>query len=361
MYAVLGIDPGASPEEVRRAYKKIAVRDHPDKSRGDKAAEARFMEATEAYETLRDPEKRRAYDLNRSFRTRSRFGDTSFNLDAESVLRDMFNQVRRGAGRRSAQDVRGSGFAGRRASEDIEEELSITLEEAASGCTKELVSKTALRRACQVCRGSGCSPGTDFQDCGSCGGTGQTLDFRLGPQEKVRECPTCSGSGLRPAHPCSNCRGSGDSKFRRCVKVKVPAGIDGGQKLRLAGLGSPGDGGPPGDLYVTVNVEPHDRFHRKGSDLYLDHSVPLTVFLRGGTVSVPTLDGPPVRMEVPAGASPGKTIVTSKGAGIRAAGEDRRGDLHVLIQVELPQVLSARGNKLLEELAEELERTTPKT
>ena len=373
-YDVLGVPRGADQETVRKAYRKVALESHPDRNPGDKRAEERFKEATTAFSVLNDPDKKQVYDLNLGFGRgqSSRFRDTQFHWSPQDIFEDILGAVRGGTRRPGgAVPNNGAEAPGFRhewhddeipeaePGDDIEENLVIALEEAAAGCLKDVASKSKVRTMCTACQGSGCRPGTLPSSCGSCSGSGRDMDWRPGPQRKVRKCPACHGFGSRPVHRCPECDGKRRIRVSRNVKVRVPAGIDTGQKLRLAGMGSPGNGGPPGDLYVTVHVAQHDRFHRKGADLYVDHAVPLHVAIRGGQAMVPTLDGPPVAVQVPPGVSPGKTVLTVQGAGMRSAGSSSRGGLHILIQVNLPRIMTVRGERLLEELVEEVERTNP--
>lgn len=364
-YDVLGVPHDADQKTVRKAYKKIALESHPDRNPGSQEAEARFKEATEAFTTLNNPDKKQVYDLNLGFaRERGpRFRDTSFNWDPQDIFEDILGSVRRRERRHggpvpsygSEQRDQYDGIPEAEPGEDVEENLTITLEEAAAGCLKDVVSKSRVKAVCPGCSGSGCKQGTGSTPCGSCAGSGQRVNWQSS-SGSMRKCPACRGYGSRPAIPCPSCDGQRRVRADRSVKVRVPAGIDTGQKLRLAGMGSPGNGGPPGDLYVTVRVAQHERFHRKGSDLYVDHTVPLYVAVKGGDTSVSTLDGSSVTVQIPSGISPGKTVVTMKGAGIRGAGADRRGDLHVLIQVELPKTMTARAERLLSEFTDEVER-----
>jgi len=361
LYEILGVPMDAGTDAIKKAYRKLAQQLHPDKNPDDKQAEERFIEVTNAYSTLSDPEKRRLYDLKS--RARSFPGGRPFMHN----IVDIFDSLRRSvqyeqdAGRRRQpqrpkeqtwMDDNVRVIPG----EDVETEISITLEEVASGCVKEVMSNSRVKTMCVDCKGTRCAEGSRSIPCGACSGSGKVLDFKIGIGEKIRKCPACDGHGLTPLSPCPSCHGTGRVHTGRQVKVRVPVGIEDGQKLRLAGAGTPGDGGAPGDLYVTIRVAKHDRFRRDGSDLYMDHVVPLAIALRGGTVAVPTLIGPSVSVDIPEKIRPGRTVVTVDGGGLSSAMIKRRGDLHVTIQVELPRIVTARGQKLLDELLDELSK-----
>lgn len=361
LYEVLGVPVDADADAIKKAYRKLAQQLHPDRNPGDKQAEAKFIEATKAYDTLSDPGKRQVYDLNSGIGAMPSAGGP-FRYNVEDIFDSLRRSVQYGQDtrrRRQTQKPRVEQTwvdddAHESPGEDIETEVFVTLEDVASGCVKEVTSSSRVKTTCQDCGGTRCAKGSRTVPCGACSGNGKVLDFRVGIGEKVRRCPACSGHGWTPLSPCPSCHGTGRVHTKRQVKVRIPVGIEDGQKLRLAGAGTPGDGGSPGDLYVTVKVAKHDRFRREGSDLYMDHVVPLAVALRGGTVTVPALTGPPVSVDIPEKVRPGKTVVTAVGGGLASAMTKRRGDLHVTVQVEFPRVVTARGQKLLDELLDEL-------
>lgn len=365
LYEVLGVPADADADAIKKAYRKLAQQFHPDKNQGNKDAEAKFIEATQAYEVLGDPKKKQEYDLNAVVgQGRPVHGPDPFRYSVEDLFRDI--RYNHGSGRRRPRerpqteqtwldDNPPHGAPG----EDIESEVFVTLEEVASGCVKEVASNSKVKVVCTECSGTRCAKGSRNVPCGSCSGSGKILDFRIGVGDRIRRCPACHGHGSAPLVACPKCRGTGRVHSTRKVKVRIPVGIEDGQKLRLAGMGTPGDGGAPGDLYVTIKTVAHDRFRRKGADLYVEHAVPLSVALRGGTVMVPTLGGQHVSVEVPEKAQPGKTIVTVPGGGLASAMTQRRGDLYVTVQVEFPRVVTARGQKLLDELLDELGKTGP--
>jgi len=368
LYEVLGVPSDADADAIKKAYRKVVLESHPDKNQGDKGAEARFIEATKAYEVLIDPQRREMYDLE-SLRPRTSWGKRTYDPKQAYSPEDLDDFLRHvgfpGPGRRRQRErpktehtwVDDDGPAGT-PGEDVETEVSVTLEEVASGCVKEISSASKVKVLCQECRGTRCAKGSRTIPCGSCSGSGKVLDFRIGIGERVRKCPACFGSGSAPLVACPACRGAGRVASERQVKVRIPVGIEDGQRLRLAGMGSSGDGRAPGDLYVTVRVAQHDRFAREGADLYTEHVIPLSVALRGGTVSVPTLDGSRVNIDIEGGVQAGKTVVTVPGAGLVGAMTKRRGDLHVAVSVDLPRIRTARGQKLLDELLDELKKNS---
>ena len=367
-YDTLGISQNAGKEEIRTAYRKLARQHHPDRNPGNDGAEDKFKKATAAYEVLSDDGKKAIYDL--SLRPDNSFRGNPFNMGViddfiEEVVRQgldpsVFRRSRYGrrAGpvpsaapretyRREVQRPEEDG-------EDIEVELTITLEEAVGGCVKGVQSKTRTKVSCYICSGNGCRPGTRSAPCSSCGGRGYRPNFSMTASIHDTECLVCNGKGHVPLKACPKCDGTGGLRTDREVKVRIPVGIDEGQKLRLAGQGEPGVGRPPGDLFVTVKVAPHDVFLRKGEDLYAEHAVSLDVALNGGVIQVPTLGGPPLTVDVPLGMEPGRTVIPVRGAGIPSRMRRDRGDLYVTLQVSLPKIKTPRAAQLLHELLHEL-------
>ena len=379
-YETLGIPPGSDIEAVKTAWRGLAKKHHPDRNPGDQSAKKRFIAVKEAYDVLGDDQKKAAYDLNLSLGG----GQGPFNpFDSpfrtgvaagiyEELFRDFVgaggpfanHRRRRQPSARSGPvpNAPDAGPSRRRAEpeedgKDVDVRVDVTLEEASSGCLKPIVSMSGEKRPCVPCRGSGCRPGTRSAPCASCSGRGVRPDFNLSRPVEDRACPACRGRGHHPLRPCPVCRGDGNVRSEREIKMRIPAGIEDGQKLRLAGQGEPGVGRPPGDLFVTVKVVQHELFLRKGQDLYIEHRIPLTVALRGGPVDVPTLGGPPFPMAVPAGGvESGKTVVAVRGAGLTSPSRKMRGDMYVTVHVDVPKVRTARAAKLLEELAKELEK-----
>lgn len=347
-YEVLGVARDASESELKKAYRKLAAQLHPDKNPGDPNAEERFKEASEAFEVLKDPQKRQIYDryghaglssggYSPGFRTVEEifgsFGD---------IFGDIFGHGF-GAGRRRDGPMRGA---------DLRVGARLTLAEAAFGTQKEI--RLQYPSPCEACRGTGAEGGA-LEACVTCGGQGQ-VGVQRGAFFMSTTCPTCRGQGRRAKSPCASCRGTGEVEVERTVKVNVPPGIDDGQSLRLAGQGQPGRmGGPPGNLFVTVQVEPDERFVREGNDLVHEVRVPFTTCCLGGEVEVPTLDGSTAKLAVAPGTQAG-TILTLPGLGVPRLDGRGRGDLHCQVQIEVPRELSAKARKILVELRESLEK-----
>ena len=326
-YATLGVSREASAKEVTKAYRKLARNLHPDANPGDAVAEARFKEVSAAYGVVGDEDKRREYDEVRARGPVGGFGgaggfDPSGGMGGQFDLGDLFGGLfGQGGGR--------GGHASRRGA-DLETRLTLSFEEAVHGVTTTI--SLASDASCQTCSGSGARPGTNPRTCDACGGRGVQAENQ-GPFSFSRPCGTCGGSGRQIDDPCSTCGGTGAERRAREVKVRIPAGVEDDQRIRLKGRGAPGRGGPEGDLYIVVAVDPHPLFGRVGRDLTL--SVPITfpeaVF--GEEVAVPTLQDGQVTLRIPAGTRSGMTFRV-KGRGI--AGRSGRGDLLVTVDVVVP-------------------------
>jgi molecular chaperone DnaJ len=342
-YEVLAVAKDASPDDIRKAYRQAALKNHPDRNPGDAEAEARFKEATEAYQVLSDEEKRPRYD---------RFGHAGVegvadgNGDIFTHFQDIFSEFFGGQRRRSGP-ARGA---------DIRVQQRLTLKDAMVGCKREVTLRTPV--ACDECSGTGAKAGTKRKQCGTCGGVGQVSTSR-GFVMFTQTCPECAGEGSVVKTPCSACKGAGAVEKQRKVNVSFPAGIDGGQRLRVPGQGMPGQqGGPTGDLYVDVELAADDRFERDGADLVTRASVSFAEAALGGSIDLTLPDETEVTVEIPAGTQPGE-VLTLKHKGlprIDGRGEGRgRGALQVLVQVEVPRGLSSRAKEILRELDGELE------
>ena len=352
-YEVLGVQKGASKDEIKDAYRKLAMQFHPDRNK-DTGAEEKFKEISEAYAVLSDDQKRQQYNnLGHSgFDQRYSSEDIFRGADFDSVFRDMgfgdiFRSIFGGAG----------GFGGfgeeRNRGQDLAYNLEITLEEAAKGTEKEIEIPRTER--CEVCGGSGANPGTSAKVCPRCGGAGKIQNMRkagFAMYVQVTVCPTCKGKGKLIDSPCTNCRGSGLVRRRRKITVKVPMGIDEGTQLRLRGEGEmAGNDGEPGDLYVVVHVKQNLQFMREGDDLWHVAIITYPQAALGAEISIPTLDGP-TTIKVHPGTQPGETI-TLRGKGMPRFRGYGRGDLHVRIGVSVPEKLTAPQRALLEQLAKE--------
>lgn len=349
-YEVLGVSRGASDEEIKKAYRKLAVKFHPDKNPGDKAAEEKFKELSEAYEALGDPQRRAAYDQygHAAFDPRARAGRASgFGGDFHDpfeIFREVFGggsifENFFGGGPDPSQPHRG---------DDLRYDLEITLEEAAGGCERE-ISVSKLDR-CDTCDGSGMEPGSKIRTCSTCGGRGQVLSSR-GIFSIAQTCPHCRGAGRILEKPCKACHGEGKRQRSSKIKLRIPAGVDAGSRLRSAGNGEAGfRGGPPGDLYVVLHVQPHEMFQRDGDDLLCELPVSFVQAALGAEINVPALDGH-ATIKIPAGTQPGTTFRV-KGKGVKNLQGYGHGDLRVRLQLEVPTRLTTEQKARLQAFAE---------
>ncbi|MBM4375884.1 MAG: molecular chaperone DnaJ [Deltaproteobacteria bacterium] len=349
-YEVLGIERGADGNEIRKAYKKLALKYHPDRNAGSAEAEASFKEVTEAFQVLNDDEKRRHYD---------QFGHAGFGGGGQDFGGDIFSHVQD-----LFADFFGGGMGGGRSARgpqrgrDVRVRQALTLEEAVLGCKKDISLRTPVE--CGVCKGTCCEPGTKPEKCRTCGGAGQVSTGR-GFIVFTQTCPTCQGQGETVASPCKQCDGAGWEEKIRSVTVSFPAGIDEGHRLRVAGQGLTGKaGGPPGHLYVDVALEPHARFERQGVDLFTRQKVSFSEASLGHTASIELLDGTTCEVELKAGTQPGD-VVTVAGRGVPDVNGRGRGALHVVAELVVPKRLSKRAKELLAELDADLAATAAAT
>ncbi len=352
-YEVLGVTQSASADEVRRAYKKEALKHHPDRNPGNAAAEAQFKLVNEAYQVLSDPEKKEIFDRfgHEGLEGRGGFSNAG---DVFSHMQDLFSEMFSGGGF--------GGFGGVRRGADIRVQQRLTLSEAAFGCKREVTVQTPAR--CDECSGSGAAAGSKPEQCSQCRGTGQISNAR-GFVMFTAPCPRCQGRGQTIRNACKPCGGEGVVAKPHTVVVGFPAGIDSGQRLRVQGQGIAAQGGgPPGDLYVEVEVEDDPRFERDGVDVISRVQVSFCDAAMGAKLRVPALraedgDGGQHEIALPAGTQPG-SVFTLKGQGIPRLDGRGRGAFMVAIQVEVPQKLSAKAKELLAELQAELEGTPRK-
>jgi molecular chaperone DnaJ len=343
-YEILVVAKDASAEDIRKAYRQAALKNHPDRNPGDAEATSRFKEATEAYQVLSDDDKRSRYD---------RFGHAGLENvpdlgggDIFSHFQDIFSEFFGGAG---GQRRRGGPARG----QDIRVQQRLTLKDAMLGCKREVSLRMPV--ACDECSGTGAKPGTKRKQCGTCNGVGQVSTSR-GFVMFTQTCPECSGEGSVVKTPCTACKGVGAVEKVRKVMVAFPAGIDGGQRLRVPGQGMGGQlGGPSGDLYVDIELAPDERFERDGADLITRAVVSFAEAALGGATSFELPDESSVTVDVPAGTQPGE-VITLKGKGLPRIDGRGRGALQVLVQVDVPRNLSVRTKELLRELEEELIR-----
>ena len=353
-YEVLGLKKGASDDEIKKAYKKLARKYHPDLNRDDpKTAEEKFKEVNEAYDVLKDPQKKAAYDQfgHDAFDPRRGGGSAgggnpfggaggfgAFDMD------DIFDMFGMGGGRRARRQ-------GPERGADLRYDLEISFEEAAFG--KEVTLEIPRDENCPTCGGSGAAKGSTPETCPVCRGSGQeqvTQRTILGSMTTARICSRCHGTGKIVKNPCGDCNGTGRKHVRRKIDVKIPKGVDEGQRVRVPGGGEAGvRGGSSGDLYVYIFIKPHKLFQRRGNDVIIEIPITFVQASLGDTVQVPTLDGA-VDLKIPAGIQTG-TVLRVKGKGIPNLRGSGRGDQHVRVKVTTPQKLSARQKELLQEFA----------
>lgn len=350
-YETLGVSRDADAAEIKRAFRAKAKECHPDIHPGDAAAEVQFKAINEAYEVLKDEQKRAAYDRyghdaftngmgNAGFGGGAGFGGFDFaGSGFESIFEEMFSGF--GGGRRA-----GSGEAKLRGA-DVRHDVSITLQEAYEGLKKPITVETSV--ACEACGGKG---GKKIESCPTCGGLGR-IRQRQGFFVVDTDCPDCHGTGKIVKEPCSECRGKGSIRKKRTLEINIPKGVDTGVRMRLAGEGDAGlFGGPNGDLYVFLTVKKHSIFDREGADLYCEMPVPMVTAALGGTVKIPTMSGTPESYEIKAGMQSG-TQVKIKGKGMPKLRSDSYGDLYVTFRVETPTHLNAKQKELLKQFADE--------
>jgi len=340
-YEVLGVGRTASEQEIKSAYRKLALQNHPDRNPGNNEAEERFKDAAEAYAVLADGEKRARYDRfgHAGVQGPGAAGPAGFNPDVfadfSDILGDFFGFG--GGGTRRAGPMRGA---------DLRYDIEISFDDSYNGV--ETTVQIPREEQCETCHGSGATPGSRKETCSQCRGTGQ-LRFQQGFLVVARTCGQCSGTGQIIKQPCVACRGTGRKTHDRRVTVRVPAGIADGQRLRLHGEGEHGaQGGPPGDLYVVVHVPPHPSFHRDGDDLYIDVAVPYPIMAMGGKFKV---EGPAGELAVDVSAgTPSGALVGFRGKGMPSVTGRARGSLFVRVTVEVPRKLSKEQKKLIQEL-----------
>ncbi|OIP07763.1 MAG: molecular chaperone DnaJ [Betaproteobacteria bacterium CG2_30_68_42] len=338
-YEVLGVKRDASADEIKKAYRKLAMKHHPDRNPDDKAAEEKFKEAKAAYEILTDADKRAAYDQYgfAGVDASAAGGAEGFGGFADAFS-DIFGDIFGGARGRS-NVYRGA---------DLRYDLEITLEDAARGTQTRI--RIPTMEPCEACHGSGARKGTEPKTCPTCGGAGQ-VRIQQGFFSIQQTCPRCHGSGRFIADPCPTCRGSGRVKQHKTLSVNIPAGIDDGDRIRLAGEGEHGvGGGPPGDLYVQLHTKAHPVFQRDHDDLHCEMPISFTAAALGGEIEIPTLDGA-ARIRVPAETQSGK-VFRLRGKGIRGVRSHVAGDLHCHVVVETPVDLTERQKELLREFDE---------
>ncbi|GEA59596.1 chaperone protein DnaJ [Vibrio comitans NBRC 102076] len=345
LYEVLGVSRDASERDIKKAYKRLAMKFHPDRNQGDDGASEKFKEVKEAYEILTDAQKRAAYDqYGHAAFEQGGMGGGGFGggggADFGDIFGDVFGDIF-GGGRRGGQQRAQRGA-------DLRYNMELTLEEAVRGCSKEIEVPTLV--GCDVCDGSGAKKGSSAQTCGTCHGHGQ-VQMRQGFFAVQQTCPTCNGKGKIIKDPCDSCHGEGRKHKTKSLNVKIPAGVDTGDRIRLSGEGEAGEhGAPAGDLYVQVHVKEHHIFERDGSNLYCEVPVSFTMAALGGEVEVPTLDGR-VSLKVPAETQTGR-MFRMRSKGVKGVRGGPQGDLIVKLVVETPVKLNSRQKELLKEFEE---------
>ena len=350
-YEVLGVTKGASEDEIKKAYKKMARKYHPDLNPGDKDAEEHFKEVNEAYEVLSDPDKKARYDQNGHAGVDPNFGagagfDGNFDFgDLGDIFGSFFGGGFGGGGRRTNPNAPQRG-------ESIRMSLAISFEEAAFGCEKAVTVERLEQ--CETCHGNGCAPGTTPEVCPDCRGTGQVQVRRQTPMgvfATSSPCPKCGGKGQIIHQPCKDCHGSGTVRRRKTIQASIPAGIDNGQTISIRGQGNAGkNGGPAGDLLITITVRPHELFRREGTSVLCEAPITFTQAVLGAELEIPTIDGK-VKYTLPEGTQSGTTF-RLKGKGIPSINGRGRGDQYVTVYIETPRNLNKEQKEALKKFAE---------
>lgn len=349
LYEILGVAKNASDDELRKAYRKLAMKYHPDRNPDSKEAEEKFKEAKEAYEILSDEQKRAAYDRyghagvdpNAAGMGAGGMGGAGFADAFGDIFGEIFGGGRRGGGG-GPQVYRGA---------DLKYTLDISLEQAANGFDTEI--RVPSWESCDTCHGSGAKAGTKPRTCSTCNGAG-SVRMQQGFFSVQQTCPTCHGTGKEITDPCPSCDGVGRIRKNKTLQVKIPAGIDDGMRIRSASNGEPGvNGGPPGDLYVEIHIKPHGIFQRDGDDLHCELTIPFTKAALGGEIEVPTLSGKGA-ITLPEGTQTGKTF-RLRGKGIRGVRASYPGDLYCHVVVETPVRLTDEQKKILRQFEQSLE------
>ena len=344
-YEVLGVDKSANKDEIKKAYRKLALKYHPDKNKGDKSAEEKFKEASEAYHVLSDDKRKANYDQFGHAAFQGAGGQGGFgNFDFSSSFSDIFEDVfgdfgfgSSGRSRRGRSNNRGN---------DLRYDISIDLDDAFTG-TEKKINYTTYKK-CKTCSGSGSKPGSKPSSCSYCGGQGRVRSSQ-GFFTIQQTCPECGGEGEKIINPCNNCSGAGKIQSNESVSVKIPKGVDDGTRIRIAGKGEAGSkGGTSGDLYLFISVEPHNIFKRSEENLYYELPISFTDAALGATVEVPSIDGGKTKIKIPSGTQSGKQL-RLKGKGMPVLKRSMFGDLYIRIVTEVPTSLTKRQKELLAE------------
>ena len=355
-YDVLGVNKSASADQIKSAYRKLAIKYHPDKNAGDKGAEEKFKEASEAYHILSNSERKQNYDNfgHAAFENggggKSGFGNFDFSNSFSDIFEDFFGEGFGGGsrGRRTRRSNRGS---------DLRYDLSISLAEAYNGKKQDIKFSTSEK--CDTCKGSGSKPGHNPGSCSMCGGHGQVRSSQ-GFFTVQQTCPQCGGAGEEITHPCSSCNGQGKKQASKRISVTIPKGVDDGTRIRLTGKGEAGSkGGNNGDLYLFVNVHSHDLFKRSEENLFFECPISIADAALGSSIEIPTIDGGKAKIKIPAGTQSGKQF-RLRGKGMPYMRASDYGDLYVQVNTEVPISLNREQKELLEKFREiENEKSNP--
>ena len=354
-YDVLGVNKNSTQDQIKAAYRKLAVKHHPDKNKGDKASEEKFKEASEAYHVLSDSERKQNYDnfghaaFENGAGGRGGFGNFDFSNHFSDIFEDFFSDFGGGRGKRS----RKSNFRG----SDLRYDLSITLEEAYNGKKQDIKFSTSEK--CNTCNGGGSKPGHDVGSCSMCAGHGQVRSNQ-GFFTVQQTCPQCSGTGEEITNPCNSCGGQGKKQTSKRLSVTIPKGVDDGTRIRLAGKGEAGSrGAGSGDLYLFINVYSHELFKRSDENLFFEYPVSIADAALGTSLEIPTIDGAKAKIKIPAGTQGGKQF-RLKGKGMPYMRGSGNGDLYVQINTEVPVSLNKEQKELLEKFRKiENEKSNP--
>ena len=355
-YDVLGVQKNSSPEQIKAAYRKLAVKHHPDKNPGDKSSEEKFKEASEAYHVLSDKERKQNYDnfghaaFENGAGGRGGFGNFDFSNHFSDIFEDFFGDF---GGSDRGRRSRKSNFRG----SDLRYDLSITLEEAYNGKKQDIKFSTSEK--CNTCSGSGSKPGHDAGSCSMCGGHGQVRSSQ-GFFTVQQTCPQCAGTGEEITNPCNNCGGQGKKQASKRLSVTIPKGVDDGTRIRLAGKGEAGSrGAGSGDLYLFINVYSHELFKRSDENLFFEYPVSIADAALGTSLEIPTIDGAKAKIKIPAGTQSGKQF-RLKGKGMPYMRGSGNGDLYVQVNTEVPVSLNKEQKELLEKFRKiENEKSNP--
>jgi molecular chaperone DnaJ len=369
-YEVLGVQKGADEKALKTAYRNLAKKLHPDANHGSKETDAKFKELNEAYDVLKDPQKKAAYDRfgHQAFENggggRPGGGGPGFGPEFNSSMSDIFEDLfgdfmggQRGgaAGQRGRAGARGNGAT---RGSDLRYNLEINLTEAYSGKSATVRVPTSV--SCETCKGSGAKPGTQPKTCGTCGGAG-AVRSQSGFFTVERACPTCAGRGQVIADPCNSCGGQGRVNKERNLNVAIPAGVEDGTRIRMTGEGEAGlRGGPAGDLYIFISMRAHEFFQRDGADLYCKVPISMSTAALGGEIEVPTIDGKKARVTIPDGAQNGKQF-RLKAKGMPVLRSAQHGDMYIQVSVETPVNLSRRQRELMQEFDKEARNNSPES